>query len=95
MLAPHEALGKARTYLAEVIPDFAALGPKVDAMKLSGEFNDKEKQKWVITFYAPIEDTDKVETLADIIRRQRIEKMVSLDAEDGHLLFVGTPDIPF
>jgi hypothetical protein len=95
MLAPHEALGKARTYLAEVIPDFAALGPKVDAMKLSGEFNDKEKQKWVITFYAPIEDTDKVETLADIIRRQRIEKMVSLDAEDGHLLVVGTPDIPF
>ncbi len=93
MLAPRDALGKAKTYLQEVIPDFAALDPKVDEMKLSPHGTDS--QTWVITFYAPIKDNPKIETLADVIRRQRVEKVVSLDAEDGHLLFVGTPDIPF
>jgi len=93
MLAPRDALGKARTYLEEVIPEFAALDPKVDEMKLSP--HEINTQKWVITFYAPTEDNPKVETLADVIRRQRVEKVVSLDAEDGHLLFVGPPGLPF
>jgi len=34
MLAPSEALNKARVYLDEVVPDFAALQPKV--MKCAG-----------------------------------------------------------
>lgn len=93
MLAPRDALGKARAYLEEVIPDFAALDPKVDEMKLSPHGGDS--QTWVITFYAPTKDNAKVETLADVVRRQRIEKVVSLDADDGHLVFVGTPGLPF
>jgi hypothetical protein len=93
MLAPGEVLGKARTYLEEVVPDFAALHPKVDEMQLSHDLTDT--RKWVITFYAHSGDSPKVTSLADVIRRQRIEKVVSVDAEDGHLISVSNPGLPF
>jgi len=93
MLAPSEALGKARIYLGEVIPDFAALEPKVDEMKLFPDLTDT--RRWVITFYAHSGDSPKVSSLADVIRRQRIEKVVSVDAEDGHLISVSNPSLPF
>ena len=35
MLAPSEVLVKARIYLDEVLPEFAALEPKVDEMVLT------------------------------------------------------------
>jgi len=47
MLAPSEALNKARVYLDEVVPDFAALQPKVDEMVLA-----PDSSKWIITFFA-------------------------------------------
>ena len=89
MLAPSEVLVKARTYLGEVIPDFAALDPKVDEMELSKDLTDV--RRWVITFYAHSGESPKVASLADVIRRQRIEKVVSVDAEDGHLISVSNP----
>jgi len=82
MLEPKDAVGKARTYLGEVLPDFAELDPKVDEMKL---VNDK---CWKITFYAYLSDEAKSETLADILRRRRIEKVVSIDSGDGSLISV-------
>ncbi len=93
MLAPSEVLVKARTYLGEVIPDFAALDPKVDEMQLSKDLADM--RRWVITFYAHSGDNPKVGSLADVIRRQRIEKVVSVDAEDGHLISVSNPGPSF
>ena len=93
MLAPREVLGKARTYLEQVIPDFAALDPKVDEMELSPDLTDT--RRWVITFYAQSGDNPKVGSLADVIRRQRIEKVVAVDAEDGHLISVSNPGPSF
>jgi hypothetical protein len=93
MLEPSEVLVKARTYLGEVIPEFAALNPKVDEMELSHYMT--EMRKWIITFYAHSGDNPKVGSLADVIRRQRIEKVVSVDAEDGHLISVSNPGPPF
>jgi len=93
MLAPREVLGKARTYLEEVVPDFAALEPKVDEMQLAKYLPDS--QRWVITFYAHSGESGKVASLADVIRRQRIEKVVSVDPEDGHLISVSNPGPPF
>lgn len=93
MLAPREVLDKARIYLEEVIPDFAALDPKVDEMRLSNYQTDTKR--WVITFYAHTGDNLKVASLADVIRRQRVEKVVSVDPEDGRLIAVSNPDSPF
>lgn len=93
MLAPGEVLGKARTYLEEVIPDFAVLDPKVDEMQLSQDLTDT--RRWVITFYAHSAEKPKVTSLADLIRQQRIEKVVSVDAEDGHLISLSNPGLPF
>jgi hypothetical protein len=93
MLAPREVLDKARTYLGEVIPDFAALDPKVEEMGLSSDLAGTPK--WVITFYAHAGESPKIGSLADVIRRQRIEKVVSIDPEDGHLISVSNPGPPF
>jgi len=85
MLAPKEAVTKARTYLNEVIPDFAELDPKVEEMRL---VNDK---CWKITFLAYRGEKEEAETLADLLRRQRIEKVVSVASEDGSLISVENP----
>jgi hypothetical protein len=93
MLAPREVLDKARTYLGEVIPDFAVLEPKVEEMELSSDLTGAKK--WVITFYAHEGERPKIGSLADVIRRQRIEKVVSIDPDDGHLISVSNPGPPF
>ena len=85
MLAPKEALTKARTYLDEVVPEFAELNPKVEEMRL---VNDK---CWKITFLAYPGEKQEEETLADLLRRQRIEKVVSVASEDGSLIAVENP----
>jgi hypothetical protein len=86
MLAADEVIGKARNYLEQVIPDFAALDPKVEEMVLA-----PDSSEWKITFYAHTDDNPKVATLADLIRRRRIEKVVSVAAEDGALIAVRNP----
>lgn len=83
MLAPSEVIGKARSYLGEVIPDFAALEPKVEEMVLA-----PDSSEWKITFSA--HTAEKPNSLAHIIR-QRIEKVVSVGANDGSLISVRNP----
>jgi hypothetical protein len=90
MLAPSEAVDKARTYLGEVIPEFAALEPKVEEMVLA-----PDSSEWKITFYAfGGGEKKKATSLADMLRWQRIEKVVSVGAEDGALIAVRNP-LPF
>ena len=86
MLAPKEALGKARTYLGEVIPDFAELDPKVEEMVLA-----QEGKRWRITFLAYRGEEGEANSLAGLLRRQRIEKVVSIASDDGSLLAVENP----
>jgi hypothetical protein len=90
MLAPNEVIGKARTYLGEVVPEFAALEPQVEEMVLA-----PDSSEWKITFYA-LGGGERTEanTLADLLRWQRIEKVVSIGAEDGTLIAVRNPS-PF
>jgi hypothetical protein len=89
MLAPSEALGKARVYLGEVIPDFAALEPKVEEMVLT-----HDSSAWNITFYARSGTISKPETVADMLSNPKIEKVVSVGANDGALIAVRNPS-PF
>lgn len=89
MLAPKEVIVKARDYLGEVIPDFAALDPKVEEMVLA-----PDSSEWRVTFLAYAHGKDenaKDATLGDILRRQRIEKVVSVAAENGSLIAVRNP----
>jgi hypothetical protein len=87
MLAPGELIDKARTYLGEVVPEFAALGPKVEEMVLT-----PDSSEWKITFYVYSGDLDaKVTSLADIINRRKIEKVVSIAPDDGALIAVRNP----
>lgn len=86
MLAPKEVLGKARAYLGEVVPDFAALDPKVEEMILA-----PDSSVWKITFSAHRGENPEAASLADIVRRQRIEKEVAVTADDGNLIAVRTP----
>ncbi|MGA2167628.1 MAG: hypothetical protein ABSG62_05410 [Terracidiphilus sp.] len=90
MLAPNEVLSKARVYLGEVVPDFAALQPKVDEMVLS-----LDKSSWIITFSAQTGGNTKAETIADILKNRRIEKQVLIAVEDGSLVAVRNPPVPF
>jgi hypothetical protein len=85
MLAPKEALTKARTYLDEVVPEFAELNPKVSEMRL---VNNK---CWQITFLAYPGEKQATETLADLMRLHRIEKVVSVASEDGSLIALENP----
>jgi phage pi2 protein 07 len=86
MLAPSEVLVKARVYLGEVIPEFAALEPKVDEMVLT-----KDSSKWEITFIARSGGNPKAETVADLLSNPRIEKVISVTADDGSLVAVRNP----
>jgi hypothetical protein len=82
MLAPKEAVAKARDYLQEVIPDFAALQPKVDQI-------ERTPDSWKITFYA--QTGEGAATLHDLMARRRIEKVVSVSVQDGALFAVSNP----
>lgn len=86
MLAPSQVIDKARTYLGEVVPEFAALQPKIEEMVLV-----PNSSEWKITFYAQSGDNPKVATVADLLRRQRIEKIVFVGADDGSLIAVKNP----
>jgi hypothetical protein len=89
MLAPSEAIGKARTYLDEVVPDFAAMEPHVDEMVL-----DKQSSNWKITFAAMSgPEKTRENTLADLLRLHKIRKVVYVGAEDGSLLAVQNPEL--
>ncbi len=87
MLAPKQAIEKARGYLEDVVPDFAALHPKVEEIARS-----HDSSQWKITFYAHTGDNLAVATLADVLMsRRRIEKVVSVSAQDGALIAVSNP----
>jgi hypothetical protein len=92
MLEPKEVLGKARSYLVELVPEFAELGPKVEEMSLGLDIHGNPR--WKITFYAYSGDTGEPNSLADLVRRQRIEKVVSVASDDGSLLALENPS-PF
>jgi hypothetical protein len=90
MIAPSEAINKARIYLGEVIPEFASLEPKVEEMVLA-----PDSSEWKITFYALSSgEKAKATSLADLLSLHRIEKVVSVGAEDGSLIAVRNPS-PF
>lgn len=87
MLAPSEAVDKARIYLGEVIPEFAALEPKVEEMEL-----DKNSSNWNITFCALSSPENSQEnSLADLLRFHKIRKIVYIGAEDGSFIAVRNP----
>jgi hypothetical protein len=73
-----------------MLPEFAALDPRVDEIEL-----DSDSSKWNITFTA-ISGGEKTQenTLADLLRVQKIYKVVSIRANDGTLIAVRNPD-PF
>lgn len=86
MIDPGEAVQKAQRYLKEVIPEFAALGPKVEEI-----LRTPDSSQWKITFYAHTGDDAPAATLADLLKRRRIEKVVSIGAQDGALIAVSNP----
>jgi phage pi2 protein 07 len=88
MLAVAEVIGKARTYLGEVVPEFAALQPKVEEAEFS-----KELSNWTVTFSLPEGSNRKAASLADLLRNPRSAKAVSLEAEDGTLIAVKNRDL--
>jgi hypothetical protein len=83
MLAPGEAIEKARTYLGEVIPDFAALHPKVEEIEL-----EPDSSLWKITFSAQNDALPEPATLADLVRGRKKSKIVSVGAANGSLISV-------
>jgi hypothetical protein len=87
MLAPSEVIDRAHSYLGEVIPDFAALDPRVEEMVL-----DKNSANWNITFCA-LRSPEKSQenTLADLLLLHKIRKIVSIGADDGSLIAVRNP----
>lgn len=87
MLAPGEVVEKARGYLGEVLPDFAAMNPRVEEMVLS-----PDSSEWKITFYVYTGDLNtKATSLAEIVSRRKIEKVVSIAPDDGALIAVRNP----
>lgn len=89
MLEPKDVVGKARVYLGEILPDFAALQPQVEEMVL-----DQQSDSWMITFAALGHEENAGKTLADLLKVQKLRKVVRVGAEDGVLLAVRNP-VPF
>lgn len=87
MLAPGEIVEKARGYLGEVVPEFAAMDPKVEEMVLV-----PDSSEWKVTFYVLAGDLNaKAVSLADLMGRRKIEKVVSIAPKDGALIAVRNP----
>lgn len=82
MIGPKDAIDKAREYLSDVLPEFAALQPKVDEIV-------RMPDAWKVTFYAYT--GEGAATLGDLLARRRIEKVVSVSAQDGALEAVSNP----
>jgi hypothetical protein len=87
MLGASEVVVKARGYLDEIMPEFAELKPHVEEMVLS-----QDASRWKITFLAQLTDSPKAESLADLVRRRVVEKVVDVKASDGTLIAVRNPD---
>ncbi|MGA2249703.1 hypothetical protein [Terracidiphilus sp.] len=90
MLEPRAAVDKARGYLLEIVPDFAKLDPKVEEMT-----RRPDAPEWTITFFVNVGKDQKAESLADLISRQRIEKVVRVAAENGELISITNPSNPY
>lgn len=88
MLEAGEAVSKAKVYLNEIMPEFVQLKPQVDEMELS-----ESPKSWRITFVARLGETDKSESLADLVRRRTIQKIVEVGANDG--AFISVKNFPF
>lgn len=93
MLEPKDVLGRAQKYLNDLIPEFAQLDPKVEEMTLAQDLLGKSR--WRITFYAYPVDKGEPNSLAELVRRQRIEKVVSLAPDDGSLIAIENTSVPF
>jgi hypothetical protein len=89
MLQAGEVVAKARFYLDQIMPEFTELSPKVEEMVLS-----PDSSRWKITFVAHMPEAPKAESLADLLSRRTIEKVVDVGASDGSLIAVRNP-IPF
>ena len=89
MLEASEVVAKARFYLHEIMPEFTELGPKVEEMVLS-----PDSSRWKVTFVAHMPDAPKAESLAELLSRKTIEKVVDVGASDGALIAVRNP-VPF
>lgn len=88
MLAVTEVIDKARNYLGEVVPEFAALQPRVEEAEFS-----KDSSSWNITFAPPEGSNRKASSLADLVRYRRSGKTVYITAEDGSLVAVKNCEI--
>ena len=86
MLSVTEVVGKARTHLSEAMPEFAKLEPKVEELVRS-----QDPPRWEVTFRAGDPVDQKVASLADLLSRQKVVKVVSLDGSDGSLIAVRDP----
>jgi hypothetical protein len=87
VLPANEVVEKARDYLGQVVPEFAALNPKLDEMVFTPEASE-----WRITFYAHQGDLNpEPKSLADIIRSNKVLKSVVVGAEDGSLIAIRNP----
>jgi hypothetical protein len=87
MLAPEEAIGKARTYLGKVVPEYVELEPKVEEIERT-----PDSTEWKITFCAMSgKERTEATSLADLLRLNKIRKIVSVGAEDGNLIAVKNP----
>jgi len=86
MLEPKEVVGRARKYLADIMPEFSQLDPKVEGMSLGPDLLGNSR--WKITFYAYSGNNGEPNSLADLVRRQRIEKVVSITPDDGSLISI-------
>lgn len=81
MLAPEEAISKARNYLGEVVPEYVSLNPKVEEIEQTQDFST-----WKISFSAM--EAKKASSLADLLSGNKVWKIVSVRAEDGSLIAV-------
>lgn len=86
MLEPKEVVGRARRYLADIMPEFAQLDPKVEGISLGQDLLGNTR--WRITFYAHSSSNGEPNSLADLVKRQRIEKVVSIAPESGSLISI-------
>lgn len=86
MLDASQAMGMARKYLEEFVPDFAALDLKVEEITLT-----PDSSAWKIIFYGYSHPRSEPASLADLLRFQRNEKIVSISAQDGALIGISNP----
>lgn len=86
MLDATQAMEKARKYLEEFVPDFAAMNLKVEEIALT-----PDSSAWRIVFYGYSHPRSEPATLADLLRFRRTEKEVSVSAQDGALIGISNP----